>query len=478
MRIPRGSSLSLRARVAWAAGVATAALAVALSVVGIISTRHELRREVDSELIRDANEAAARTRRVAALTKTIPEFGNRPGRSSERSSRLLDSTGRIIAESTYPDVPVTGADRSVAAGNPSQQLQDVGSDQGTAYRVLTLSLGELGGRHLAVQVARPTAEIENSVTRLTWIFALCGLGGALVAVAAAWEVARSAVKPVGRLASAASHVADTFDLTVEVPEQGGTELVTLGRSFNRMLRALESSREQQRHLIADASHELRTPLTSLRTNIEVLTSEVPLPDSDRIAILSDLAAQVDELTGLVADLSELAKDEEAGTAEFTTVQLDEVVGAALERVTRRASGVRIVADLDPTAIEGHPGLLERAVLNVLDNAIKWSPPSGVVTVTLHDGALTVIDEGPGIAPEDRAHVFERFWRSAEARSQRGTGLGLAIVSQVVTSHHGTITIDDAHPEGATDGDRTTTRRGTKVTLTFPATSDRTPTNAP
>ena len=206
-----------------------------------------------------------------------------------------------------------------------------------------------------------------------------------------------------------------------------------------MLGALGASRHQQSQLVADAGHELRTPLTSLRTNIEVLAKVRELPEADREALLGDVMGQLEELTTLVGDLVELAREEETDPSP-EDVQLDAVVQRALERARRRAPTVTFDAHLEPGMVRGQPVLLERAVLNLLDNAAKWSPPYGRVEVGLHgNGAgwqLDVRDHGPGIGPEDLPHVFDRFYRSQAARALPGSGLGLAIVRQVVESHGG------------------------------------------
>jgi two-component system sensor histidine kinase MprB len=440
--------VTLRSRIAWTAGVATAAVAIVISVVAILTTRHELRVQLDHELVSDANRAATRAAisptqaRPFALPFLPPSSATFDRRQSQ--SRMFESSGHVDFEGQYPAITLDASDRAVARGTLSSHLRDA-TGKGVDYRVATV---HVKGTKRAVQVARPTSDIEDTVSRLTLILALCGLGGALIALILGWFVARSAVKPVSSLAEVATHVADTEDLTVEVPERGGRELEGLAASFNRMLRTLEAARAQQRQLVADASHELRTPLTSLRTNLEVLASGATLSEVDRADLLSDVGAQIEELSELVTDLLELARDEIDHREGYIDLRLDHVVEAALDRARRRAVRVDIEADLEPVLVHGDPELLERAVLNIVDNAIKWSPPDGRVTVQLAGGALVISDQGPGIATEDRDHVFERFWRAPIARSQRGSGLGLAIVAQVVASHDGTATVDTAPGGGA------------------------------
>jgi two-component system sensor histidine kinase MprB len=278
-----------------------------------------------------------------------------------------------------------------------------------------------------------------------------GIGGAALLGRA---VARAGLVPVQRLTEAVEDVAVTTDLTRPIAVSGADEIARLGASVNTMLAAIDSSRRAQRTLVEDAGHELRTPLTSIRTNIELLL-EVErhpelahrLPPEERTKLLHDLDAQVVELATLTTELVELAREE---TTRETPVDVAyaEVVDAALSRARIRAPGVTFTTDLEPVTVNGRPGELERMVLNVLDNAAKWSPPGGTVHTRLTaDGELTVTDTGPGIDEEDRPYVFDRFYRAPAARSLPGSGLGLAIVAQTATGHGGTVTAGPNPPHG-------------------------------
>jgi two-component system sensor histidine kinase MprB len=264
--------------------------------------------------------------------------------------------------------------------------------------------------------------------------------GVAVAVGAGYAVARASLRPVERLTAAAEHVAATQDLNAAIDDDGNDELSRLAHAFNRMLGALRASRQQQAQLVSDAGHELRTPLTSLRTNIEVLLTVDRMPDADRAELLADVRGQLEELTTLIGDLVELGRQDEQ-QAEPTEVRLDEVVTRALDRARRRAAGTPFTVSLEPGAVRAQPALLERAVLNILDNAVKFSPPDAPIEVTLRRGdqwVLEVRDHGPGIDAADLPHVFDRFYRASTARMLPGSGLGLAIVAQVVAAHGGTV----------------------------------------
>jgi len=242
-------------------------------------------------------------------------------------------------------------------------------------------------------------------------------------------------------------VTRTRDLSRRVAMNGGDEIGNLAASFDGMLGALEISLRQQRQLVADASHELRTPLTSLRTNLELLARGQPTDPSERQQVLVELVGQMERLSTLVADLIDLARDEQA-TLPIEDVRLDEVVADAITDVRGRYPHVRFEATLEEAAVRGVRSRIARAVTNLLDNAGKWSPAGGVVEVTVHGGEVSVRDHGPGVAPEDAPRVFDRFWRASNARSLPGSGLGLSIVKDVAESHGGSVSVEHATGGGA------------------------------
>jgi two-component system sensor histidine kinase MprB len=277
------------------------------------------------------------------------------------------------------------------------------------------------------------------------LLALAGIGLALFLSRLA---TRAAVAPVAQLTAAAEHVASTRDLSRRMEAGGEDEVSRLARAFNTMLEALERSQKAQRRLVADASHELRTPLTSLRTNMEVMARGGPPDAEDRTRLSTDVIVQLEELTELVGDLVELAREDEPEAAPAEDICFDELVQCAITRGRRHAPHVVFEAELEPTLVHGIPARLDRAVANLLDNAAKWSPRDGVVEVRLRDAELTVRDHGPGIAADDRGRVFDRFFRADDARGRPGSGLGLAIVRQVAESHGGTVSAEAADGGGA------------------------------
>ena len=255
-----------------------------------------------------------------------------------------------------------------------------------------------------------------------------------------------------RLTAATERVARTVDLT-PITVSGTDELARLSTSFNAMLAALDAAQTRERQLIADAGHELRTPLTSLRTNIELMGQATArgrrsLSESEHDEIMGDVRAQVEELTNLVGDLVELARDEPV-RRDPEPLDLADVLDLAVSRVRLRTSEVDVAVTAESWMVVGEPQLLERGITNLLDNAVKWSPPGGTVQVSLSDGVISVSDEGPGIDPSDLPHIFDRFYRSQEARTLPGSGLGLSIVKRAAERHGGTAEVESTVGVGST-----------------------------
>jgi two-component system sensor histidine kinase MprB len=191
----------------------------------------------------------------------------------------------------------------------------------------------------------------------------------------------------------------------------------------------------QRRLVADASHELRTPLTSLITNLELLAERPDDPSAP--ALVAAALAEAGELRVLVNDLVELARDGQA-SFHLEDVRLDLVAERVAVRAAGRAPGLRYELDCCPTLVRGDPDALERAIGNLVDNALKWSPPDGRIRISAAGGTVEVSDDGPGILSGDLPYIFDRFYRSAKARALPGSGLGLAIVRRIADMHGGTV----------------------------------------
>ncbi|GAA5042499.1 two-component system sensor histidine kinase MprB [Thermocatellispora tengchongensis] len=326
-----------------------------------------------------------------------------------------------------------------------------------AYYVACNRVQQTFGTPVPPETAPPRDMLDRVAslqTTLGWPFVVVSVGGLVVAAVLGWIAARTALSPVADLTKAARHVAETRDLKLRMTVDRDDELGSLARSFNTMLDALERSADAQRQLVADASHELRTPLAALRTNVELILHADRLDPADRADLNRAVIAGFEELTALVSDVVELARDEEPA-ALVEDVRFDHVVLHQIERSAAYWPDIRFRHDLEPMMVRGVADRLSRAVANLLDNAGKYAPPGTEVEVRLHRGELTVRDHGPGIDPEDLPYIFDRFYRAPGARSRPGSGLGLAIVRQVVDTHGGHVSAEPA-PGG-----------GTLVRLTLP-----------
>jgi two-component system, OmpR family, sensor histidine kinase MprB len=425
--------VTLRFRLTLVAAAVVAVVLAAASAATYFVMRHELYSQVDSTISQHAR--VLQTDPAAVFNGLSPLAGD--------VATLVGASGSPIAGQSQPLDAVV---RAVATGKRNGLYRNVsGQDNnGHEVRVRQVVAPLHGGG--AVVVSRSIDYIDHDLDRLRLILILVSLGGVAAAALAGALVSRATLAPVLRLTAAAERVTRTRDPSERVPTSGGDELARLGGAFNTMLGALEESLETQRRFVADASHELRTPLTSMATNIEVLKQAERLGPEQRDRLFCDLEREAHEMRDLITGLLELARGD--ANLERQPVQLDELVESAVDRARARFPEIGWEERLEPTEVEGVPERLERAVWNLLENAGKWTTNGKPVEVRLAGGELTVRDHGPGIAPEDRQHVFDRFYRASSARSLPGSGLGLAIVREVAEAHGGRVTVEEPPGGGA------------------------------
>jgi two-component system sensor histidine kinase MprB len=366
--------------------------------------------------------------------------------------QAVPARGPALLQQGYDTaLPASARDRRTAAAGVGQAYFSTKEARGARFRVLTIPVPSQTGETFALQIFRPLAAVDRTLHRITILLVFIALGGIGMAVGLGMIVAQAALTPVRRLTETAEAVTETRDLSqrIEPTSTGDDELGRLASSFNTMLGALEASSEAQRQLVADASHELRTPLTSLRTNLEVLARGDRLPPEERERLLADLIEQIDEMTALIGELIELARETRPDAVEEPPrdVRLDLLTADAVERARRNRPEVEFTTELDESFVHGAPSRIERAVANLLDNAAKWSPPGGPVEVAVRGEEVSVRDHGPGIEDEDLPYIFDRFYRSRSSRGMPGSGLGLAIVKQVAESHGGTVVAERAEGGG-------------------------------
>jgi two-component system sensor histidine kinase MprB len=428
-----------------------AATAIAVSVFAAFQVASELldgelQNTAENQLRADSHVLATNAERAGLAQVQLPPY---PG--SGRLVRVILPDGSTRTPAGQPALPPVSEHAGRVARGASADLMESKDGDDDGYRIYTLRVG--GG---AVQVARVADDSPINRFGLGMLLSglLCVAGGALVGRA----VARTGLAPIDRLTAAAVRVADTQDLDADIPDEGGGEIRRLIQAINDMLAALRDSRRAQRLLAEDAAHELKTPLTSLRLNIELLvrldrrgTLDTAISAESRTRLFNDLGAQVAELSNLAAELTDLARGD-VSDESAEPLDLADVVVAAATQARSRLPGLEVALDVNSVWVSGRPAALQRAVLNLIDNAGKWSPADQPVQVRLHAEAasavLEVDDAGPGIDAADVPRVFDRFYRADSARALPGSGLGLSIVQRVVHAHGGQASVARSARGGA------------------------------
>jgi two-component system sensor histidine kinase MprB len=431
---------------AWWFAAAESAQSVDDSLVERIEPIGALAQRAVADADQIADELAeARARGETPITAT-DDFN---AQADETTIRILLADGSI---SGSPDAPATD-DAFASLADPDIHLESVTID-GTPYRVATVPIGEWPtiddpdtpaiGLQLAQDVSSEAAALSGLATRLV----VLSIAGVLVVAAASWLVGRRLTRPINELTHTAERLAELDDLPGRVEVRRDDEIGRLAASYNRLMSALEVGREQQRRLVADASHELRTPLTALRARVEYLERRGG-HDDETAAMLRAAVHDTERLSALVSDLVDLAVDVRNADEDPEPVRLGDLV-ADVATHAEVSTGRAIHVDSDDTVAVVRPTMVRRALHNLLDNAVKYGG-DGEILVRSRAGAIEVHDDGLGIAPDDRAHVFDRFYRSPKARNRPGNGIGLAIVEQVATAHDGTVWVASSDRGGAVVG---------------------------
>jgi heavy metal sensor kinase len=456
----RPRALGLRARLTlWYGGVVLAVLLL-FGTLSYGVLRWTLFNDVDSTLlvvaqvVRDTGYPRAPSpvdpeARLRALLG--PDF-------FDRFLQLLDPEGE-----TEPGIRPNGS-RALplseeARGNARRGLptfETVQAELGEPVRLLTMPVMRNGRLVNLVQVGIPLRRTREALDRyLRTLLALIPLGLGL-ATAGGALVAGRALSPVGGMSRTARRIT-AEDLAERIPVRGaGDELDHLAETLNAMLVRLEAAFVQVRRFAADAAHELRTPLTALRGELEVGLRADRSPDAYR-RVLQSVLESVERLVRLAEDLLVLSRASAGGLARSGPVDVEVLALGALDAGARLAQGRGVTVRLgaaEPVSVRGDAMTLERALLNLVDNAVRYTPAGGKVEISARptDGAveIAVQDSGPGIAPADAERVFEPFVRleAARAKETEGTGLGLAIARSIVAAHGGTLTVDSTPGAGS------------------------------
>jgi two-component system sensor histidine kinase MprB len=435
---------SLASRVTWLTTIAVAVTVTGVAFAAYATVRMQSLHSLDDSLHSRAAQAAHADTLDALSREEIPPWALGAADVKIVFLDAVNNTARPDNAASAAD-EISHSEMQVALGRQPWSARTVLID-GERYRMVAVP-AQTGEALILAQSLEPT---DRMLDRLGLVMLLFGLAGSIGAGLAGWAVARNGLRPVRRLTTAVEEIARTEQLD-PIPVEGRDEVARLAMAFNSMLTALSASQARQRQLVADAGHELRTPLTSLRTNLDLLAqadSSTRLSAESRQELLADVRGQIHEMTTLIGDLVELAR-EDPNTPAVEPVELAAVVSQAVTRVRRRSTTVEFVVHTEPWWVTGDAAALERAITNLLDNAAKWSPAGGQVAIALSQGVVTVRDQGQGISEVDLPHVFDRFYRSTESRGLPGSGLGLSIVKAVADRHGGSVWAGTA-PEGGAE----------------------------
>ncbi|HEY3940871.1 MAG TPA: HAMP domain-containing sensor histidine kinase [Acidimicrobiales bacterium] len=438
--------MTFRTRLVLAATTAAVLAVLVASAGSYLAARNSLLNSVDASLKLAAQHSLDNDGLDAALFTGLAVQVVAP------DGQLIAASGQLAGARS---LPVSPGVVSVASAQSKPFIANV-EVAGTSLREFVTHLPGpivVNGVPLpdgaALQLASPLAGVDAQLGNLGLALTLVAVASVLLALFLGWLVARAAINPLNSLTARLETRAQSPDVTERLDPGGADELGRLRRAFNHLLGAVESSRESQRQLVLDAAHELRTPLTSLRTNLEVVRRLDELSPADRSLLVDDVLTQMQELTHLVSDLSELARGERP-PEEVVPLRLDQLTEEAVTvaQAHARAKRVRFELSAEPVWVLGSPERIARAVGNLLDNASKWSPEDALVEVRCAGGTVTIRDHGPGIDENDLPHLFDRFYRAPAARGLPGSGLGLAIVAQVASAERGTVSADNAPGGGA------------------------------
>jgi two-component system, OmpR family, sensor histidine kinase MprB len=449
----RPETWSVRTRLSLVSALVATSGLIGASTVAYLVTSRVLHEQVDDAL------RAASTQVGSRDPRPVPELGLDPLcrmlSNADAPSRgqfnveLLRRDGTVCRDTSQAGIELStlatelSSDRSALprdSGDPAR-LVDGTFENGRAARIAYVPAADGAW----ILFARDVESIESVLRTLQLTLLALILLVAIAALTLGRWTTRAGLRPITRFAEVAETIAETgrvdHDIVaVTAAERRGTgdELDRLAHAFTTMTAALAEAESQQRRLVADAGHELRTPLSSLRANVDLLRRSRrqgrPLDPADEDGLLGDLAQQTRELSALVDDLNALSVP--PAEAQPTAIRLDHVVERALARVRTRARDRDFDVHLSPVTVSANDSEVERAVVNLLDNAIKFSPAGSMVSITCDAGLVTVSDRGNGLTEKEAQHAFERFWRSARARSLPGSGLGLSIVKDVAERHGG------------------------------------------
>jgi len=432
--------MSLRWKLVLVLVLVSACGSAAVGLLSYQSTESRLITEIDRSLVQATDRFLERPGRPGrAGGGSVLLIPDRPLGIEQYVVQVTDGAGNVLGATSGVTLPAP----DVTASATDAVIETVTSLEGVEYRVRTITVA--AG---VVQVGRDLGEVENVLADLRTRFLLLGLAVAAASAIAGLFVSSGITSRLRKLSQAAEHVATTGRLDVDAPVTGRDEAGLLGRTFRDMLASLARSKEQQQRLVEDAGHELRTPLTSLRTNLDVIKRHPNMASEMRDQVIADIDRDAAELAALVEEVVAVAADRHSTELPVPT-ELRPLAESVADRASRR-SGRSVTVEGGQALVVVRPHIIERAISNLVDNALKFDNSGGEVVVRIDADAaratVSALDRGPGIPSDELDRVFERFHRSVTSRTLPGSGLGLSIVAEAAHSHGG-----DVHARNRPDG---------------------------
>ncbi len=368
---------------------------------------------------------------------------------------IYDAGGELILGRSLPDAaPMKSPGESTPHG-PATFLT-LKTAEGRV-RVHTMSLTYDSQTVGYVQTSVSLAKLDRSIARFRLLLIAAGVGGLVIAFAGSLLTAERALRPIADVTETARAIAVSHGFGRRLdPIAQHDELGELSLTFNEMLDSLDEAHQAQRRFVDDAAHELRAPLTSIIGNLDFLERARDLPEEEQQAIISDVHTEAQRLGRLVRELLTLARADSGQAAVRKMVELDQIILDVVRRALPMTSGVGLdIAELTPTVIRGDADRLQQLIVILVENALRYTPVGGNVTIALTqidgEAILSIRDTGIGIDPADIPKIFDRFYRADPARSRvaGGSGLGLTIAKWIAEAHEGRIEVESVPEHGST-----------------------------
>ena len=452
--------MSLRLRLTLWHSALLGLVLVALAALVDVAVERQLASQLDYAIHLQALDASRMVHTVSRESPGVRRLELDPGRAAGDRRfyiQIVDPNGGILASLGTPSQPLPMPETSVRSaldGRETHMTLNLPNEQVELYSAPLLLDGTFVG---VLQVGASRQPVEASRAQARLVLGLVVIGAITLSAVASWSLASKALRPVDRLTREASSIGRSDDLTRRLAEPPRRdEIGRLAATFNDMLARLEQTVANQRRFLADASHELRTPLTAIRTNLAGLLRGVAADPAEREAALKDIAREADRMGRLVADLLALARVDAGQPLGRHPLALDTLLLEVYQQEKALADGVKLtLGELEQVEVEADPDRLKQLILNLVDNALRYTPAGGDVTLDLirRDAwaVLRVADTGPGIPDEHLPRIFDRFYRVDQPRSRAvgGTGLGLAIARWVAEAHGGRIEVESGEATGST-----------------------------